>query len=212
MDLVREAFNIVFPEKPYCYSARVRYSGRFKGYNANIRLNKFHKCIVLNLSKQWKNVSRDIQLGLVQYLLCRLFKVKRRTTQIDLYNYFLKSVPSTIARTKSHPLLEESFKRVNESCFNGLLEQPNLVVGNGVTKLGSYDLGTDTISISSILLDHPHLLDYVMYHELLHKKHQFRSAGLRRTYHSSKFKNEEKAYPDSARLEKELSKLVSRHK
>ncbi len=212
MDLVREAFNAVFPEKPYAYSAEVRYSGKFRGYNANIRLNKLQKRVILNLSRQWKTVSRDIQLGLVQHLLCRLFKEKRRTTQIDLYNYFLKSVPSTIAKTKSHPVLAESFRRVNDGLFDGLIERPNLVIGNGITKLGSYDLGTDTVSISSILLEHPPLLDYVMYHELLHKKHQFRGAGLRRTFHSTKFRKDEKSYPNSAALEKELSKLVTRHK
>ncbi|MEM4240442.1 MAG: hypothetical protein QXK08_04585, partial [Candidatus Woesearchaeota archaeon] len=138
MDLVREAFNSVFPEKPYVYSAEVRYSGKFRGYNANIRMSRLQKRIVLNLSRQWKTVSRDIQLGLVQHLLCRLFKEKRRTTQMDLYNYFLKSLPRTIAKTKSHPVLEQSFSRVNGRFFNGMIDQPNLVVGNGITKLGSY--------------------------------------------------------------------------
>ncbi len=212
MDIVRDAFNTVFPEKPYVYSADVRYSGKFRGYNANIRLNKIQKKIILNLSRQWRHVSRDIQLGLVQHLLCRLFREKRKTTQIDLYNYFIKSVPSTIAKTKSHPVLEESFRRVNEALFDGIIEQPNLVIGNGITKLGSYDLGTDTVSISSILLDHPCLLDYVMYHELLHKKHKFKGSGLKRTFHGSQFRKDEKSYPNSAVLEKELSRLVSRHK
>ena len=212
MDIVREAFNAVFPEKPYAYSAEVRYSGKFKGYNANIRLSRLQKRIILNLSRQWKTVSRDIQLGLVQHLLCRLFRERRSSTQMDIYNYFIKSVPRTIAKTKFHPVLEASFLRVNDSFFNGIIEQPNLVVGNGVTKLGSYDLGTDTVSISSILLEHQHLMDYVMYHELLHKKHQFKGAGLKRTFHSSQFRKDEKSYPDSAHLETELSRLVSRTK
>jgi hypothetical protein len=212
MDIVREAFNTLFPEKPYAYSAEVNYSGKFRGYNANIRLNRFQKRIVLNLSRQWKTVSRDIQLGLVQHLLCRLFKERRKTTQMDIYNYFLKNIPGTVAKTKAHPVLAESFRRVNDSFFDGLIEQPNLVLGNGVTKLGSYDLGTDTVSISSMLLEHQHLMDYVMYHELLHKKHQFKGAGLRRTYHSRTFRKDEKSYPNSAQLERELSKLVTRKK
>lgn len=212
MDLVREAFNNIFPEKPYVFSAAVRYSGKFRGYNANIRMSRLNKHIELNLSRQWKTVSRDIQLGLVQHLLCRLFREKRRSTQMDLYNYFIKSVPKTVAKTKSHPVLEASFRRVNDGFFDGIIEQPNLVIGNGVTKLGSYDLGTDTVSISSILLEHQHLMDYVMYHELLHKKHQFKGLGQRRTFHSSQFRKDEKSYPNSAHLEKELSRLVSRAK
>lgn len=209
MDIVREAFNTIFPEKPYVYSAGINYSGKFKGYNANIRLNRFQKKIVLNLSRQWKTVSRDIQLGLVQHLLCRLFRERRSSTQIDIYNYFIKNIPMTVAKTESHPVLEASFRRINARFFNNCIEQPNLVIGNGVTKLGAYDLGTDTVSISSILLEHQHLMDYVMYHELLHKKHQFKGNGLKRTFHSSQFRKDEKSYPDSAGLERELSRLVS---
>jgi hypothetical protein len=141
MDLVREAFNTIFPEKPYAFAAEVRYSGKFRGYNANMRMSRLNKRIELNLSRQWKTVSRDIQLGLVQHLLCRLFRERRRSTQMDLYNYFIKSIPKTVAKTKTHPVLEASFRRVNDSCFSGIIEQPNLVIGNGITKLGSYDIG-----------------------------------------------------------------------
>jgi hypothetical protein len=209
MDLVREAFNQVFPEKPYVYAAAVTYSGKFKGYNASIRLNKLQKRIALKLSKNWRTVSRDIQLGLAQHLLCRLFKEKRRSIQMDLYAHFLRAVPRTVAKTKSHPVLEQSFNRLNDSFFGGLMEQPNLVLGQGTTKLGHYDLGTDTVSISTILLEHPELLDYVMYHELLHKKHQFSGTGPRHTFHSKAFRDDEKKFPGWQRLEKELSRVVS---
>lgn len=212
MDLVREAFNALFPEKPYVYAASVRYSGRFKGYNARIQLNRFSKTITLLLSKNWRTVSRDIQLGLVQHLLCRLFKEKRQSMQMDLYAHFLRAVPGTVAKTRSHPVLEQSFQRVNEQFFNGLLDQPNLVLGNGITKLGHYDLGTDTVSISSILLGHPELLDYVMYHELLHKKHQFTSRGGSHRYHTAAFRKDERRFPRAAQLEEELNRLVSSQK
>lgn len=207
MDLVREAFNQLYPEKPYVYSSIVRYSGRFKGYNARISLNRLQKRIMLNASKQWRAVSKDIQLGLVQHLLCRLFKDRRHTMQMDLYAYFMKSVPRTVAKTKSHPVLEESFHRINDQFFGGLMDQPNLVLGQGITKLGHYDLGTDTVSISTILLDHPELMDYVMYHELLHKKHQFSGKGGNHRFHTHAFRQDEQKFPDAARLEKELSRL-----
>lgn len=210
MDLLREAFNAVFPEKPYSYTAIVGYSGKFRGYRASIRLNKAAKQIVLRMSKEWQGVNRDIQLGLVQYLLCRLFREKRRTVQMDLYAHFVKSLPGTIVKTRAHPVLMESFRRVNEAMFGGLVEQPNLVLGNGIAKLGHYDMSTDTVSISRVLLEHPRLLDYVMFHELLHKKHKFSGKGLRHTYHSRAFRNEERTYPDAAVLEKELSMLASR--
>ena len=212
MDIVRESFNQLFPEKPYTYSAVIQYSGKFKGYNASISLNKFWKRITLKLSKNWRTVSRDIQLGLVQHLLCRLFKEKKKTMNMDLYVYFIKSIPKTVAKTKSHPVLEQSFMRLNEQFFSGLMDQPNLVIGKGITKLGHYELGTDTVNISGSLLDHSELLDYVMYHELLHKKHQFTGSGTRHTYHSAAFRAEERKFPRAQQLEKELSRLVTQKK
>jgi len=212
MDIVREAFNQLYPEKPYAYTACVQYSGKYKGYNARIQLERFAKRITLGLSKQWEGVSRDIQLGLVQHLLAKVFREKRKTINMELYTHFLKAVPRTVAKTKSHPLLEESFKRLNEQFFSGLLEQPNLVVGKGISKLGHYDIGTDTVSISSILLEHQYLLDYVLYHELLHKKHQFSGVGQRHTYHGKEFREDEHKFPRAAQLEKELTHLVSAHK
>ncbi len=212
MDIVREAFNMLYPEKPYAYAAAVQYSGKFKGYNARISLNRFQKRITLNLSKHWRTVSRDIQIGLVQHLLARLFKDRRHTMQMDLYAYFMKGVPRTIAKTKSHPVLEESFKRLNEQFFNGMMDQPNLVIGKGITKLGHYDLGTDTVSISTILLEHPVLMDYVMYHELLHKKHQFSGKGGSHRFHTHAFRQDEHKFPNAARLEQELSRVVATQK
>jgi hypothetical protein len=213
MNLVREAFNALFPDKPYPYTASITYSGKFKGYNARMQLNRLQKHFSLNLSKNWKGVSRDIQLGLVQHLLARLFKDSRRTMHMDLYAHFLRAVPGTVAKTKTHPLLEERFRHLNGQFFNSLLEQPNLVLGRGVTTLGHYDLGTDTVSISEMLLNHPALLDYVLYHELLHKKHQFSGHGTRRhTYHSTAFREEEHKFPNWQQLEKELSRLVTQKK
>jgi hypothetical protein len=210
MDLIREAFNTLYPEKPYAYSSEVRFSGKFKGYNARIQLSRLHRRITLHLSKNWKGVSRDIQIGLAQHLLCRLFRESRKTMHQDLYAHFMRAVPRTIAKTKSHPVLEESFSRVNGQFFNGMMDRPNLVIGKGVTKLGHYELGTDTVSISSILLEHPELMDYVMYHELLHKKHQFSGTGRRHTYHGAEFRMEERKFPRAAELDRELSRLVAK--
>jgi hypothetical protein len=209
MDIVREAFNQLYPEKPYTFTAEIKYSGKFNGYNARIQLQRFTKHIVFSLSRNWETVERDIQVGLVQHLLCRLFKDKRHTTQMDLYQYFMKSVPNTVAKTKTHPVLEESFTRVNDQFFSGLLDRPNLVVGNGVTKLGHYEMGTDTVNISTILMEHSELMDYVMYHELLHKKHQFTGKGGSHRFHTAAFRADERKFPDAPRLEKELSRLVS---
>jgi len=51
-----------------------------------------------------------------------------------------------------------------------------------------------------------------MYHELLHKKHQYTSKGKRTTHHSKAFKQDEAKFPQAVLLEKELEKLVRKKK
>jgi hypothetical protein len=131
---------------------------------------------------------------------------------MDLYENFIKNVHIAVPKTKSHPSLEESFNRVNKLFFAGMIDKPNLVLGKGTRTLGNYDYGADTIAISEHLLKHIDLLDYVMYHEILHKKHKFKSKNTRSFHHTRKFKKEEKSYPNAKELEEKLGRISIRKK
>lgn len=206
---MQNAFAELFPEK-VGYSVAVKYSGRFRGYNANIRMRGSN--IVVNMSRNWRGVSLEIQKGLVQELLVRLFKVKTNTISMDLYHNFIKSLPKVAPKTQSHPILEQSFNRVNEAFFAGIIDRPNLRLGSGVLRLGTYEYATDTVTITEMLLDHPELMDYVMYHELLHKKHQYSSKSGRHAHHSRKFREDERKFPNAERLEVDLQRLARKYK
>ncbi len=212
MDIIEESFREVFPGKDFDFDAGIKYSGHFHGYNANIRLDKFRKKLVINMSRQWRGVDRDIKKGLVQELLCRMFKKNVSTRSTDLYHIFIKHVHLAVPKTKTHELLEQSFKRVNDSYFYGLVEQPNLVLGEGLRTLGHYNYGTDTITLTKHLLDYPDLLDYVMYHEVLHKKQKFTSKNGRHYHHTSEFRKKEREFPDAALMEKKLSGIIGKKK
>ncbi|OYT32729.1 hypothetical protein DRJ22_01410 [Candidatus Woesearchaeota archaeon] len=209
MRFADEAFLELFPEKKLPFIS-VEYSGRFNSFNANVV--KKNNSLFFKLSKNWRSVSSEIKKGLVQELLTKLFKVKKRTLNMDLYDSFIKKLSDFSVPSRSHPVLEESFNRVNLACFSNSLSRPNLKLGRGVNRLGFYDYASDTISISRILLDYPDLLDYVMFHELLHKVHKFRVSGSRHIHHSKEFRDAEKSYPNAALLEKKLGKLVSESK
>ncbi|MBU0614539.1 MAG: hypothetical protein KJ601_00440 [Nanoarchaeota archaeon] len=207
--MIQDAVNDLYDNFPY--QIEIYYSGKFKPYNANVQLR--NNCLTFNLSKTWKNISREIQIGLVQELLLKIMKKRLRpkqtnTTNIQLYNYFMQKVHIAVPKTMTDPLLNASFDRVNQEYFDGLLETPNLKWGNGVNKLGSYAFGSDTISISTILKNHQELLDYVMYHEMLHKKEKFYTKNGRSYHHTRKFRNKEKEFTNAEDLDKELSKLV----
>jgi len=210
MNILEQAYRELYPDNLNLRQMFLKYSGRFKGYNANIRMNS--GSITVNLGKNWRGVSPDIQKGLLQELLVRLFKTKKQTISMELYHNFIKSLSNVAPKTHSHPVLEQSFRRVNNAFFNGMMEQPNLKIGNGVNRLGTYEYATDTVTISRILLENASLMDYVMYHELLHKKHQYSAKRGRQLHHSTRFKRDEEKFPDSRNLEVELNRLVRKNK
>ena len=201
----RELFN-----KPLPYQPKLFYSGKFKGYNANVAYSQ--RILEFHLSKKWKDVHDDIKIGLLQHLLVKLFKGHKKTLNIELYNSFLKKVHIAIEKTKTDPLLEQLFIDLNEQFFIGSLEQPNLTWNNSSRTMGVYEYSTDTISISTILKDHDHLIKYVLFHEMLHKKHKYSSGTLRHRHHTKAFKEDEQSYPDADQLEKDLTRVVSRKK
>ena len=213
MELAKEAFAELFPDKNINdYGFRINYTGRFKPYNANVRYRKTlaQYSMQFNLSKKWRGISREIQIGLIQGLMLRIFKEKNKikTLNMELYEHFMRSIHISAPKINSEPILEDSFNRVNEKHFFGMMEKPNLVRHNSVRRLGSYEYGSDTISISEILLSDIKVLDYVMYHEMLHKKFKYSSDNGRTCHHSREFKKEEEKFENSGEMERKIKEII----
>ena len=216
MILIEEAFSELYPGKEGIYKFSLNYSAKFKPYNANVRLRNNH--LEFNLSKKWERISREIQTGLIQELLLKILKnrltpIKTKTYNIELYNFFMKKIHIAAPKNNIDPILEKSFNRVNEKYFYSLIEKPNLIWGNHtLSKLGSYEYGSDTITISKTLENlEQDILDYIMYHEMLHKKHKFTNRGTKNYHHTIAFKKEEREFENSQLIEKKL-KVILRKK
>jgi hypothetical protein len=105
-----------------------------------------------------------------------------------------------------HYDLDEVFKRVNKVYFNGRMPRPRLTWNRTLTrsKMGHYQPGRDTVMIS-ITLDNAavpaYVIDFVMYHELLHKKLGIQMVNGRRLAHTPTFRQEERRFKqyDAAR-------------
>jgi hypothetical protein len=208
MDIIEEAFNLLYPNRQFKYRTSLVYSGRFSDYNANARrVNDFME---FRLCRKWRNVSKEIKIGLIQELMLGLLNDKKDSMYIDLYNGFVKRLHLVTPKTKTHPMLEDSFNRVNEKYFYGIIEQPNLEWGAASkAKLGSYNFKNDTISISKIFIRlEPVLLDFVMYHEMLHKKHKYKNKGGRNSFHDSGFRKKEKEFEDHDEVDRLLKKRL----
>ncbi|MBD3248926.1 hypothetical protein GF336_02665 [Candidatus Woesearchaeota archaeon] len=206
MNIIEQAFHQIYPEKEMAYNTYLNYSGKFKPYNANVKL--YRNNLTFNLSKEWKTVNREIRIGLIQSLLIRILKQKKHTTNISLYDSFIRNISSLAPITHIDPSLKHSFERINQKYFYNTMDMPNLKWGSRSTvKLGSYEYQTNTIRISSVLKGSQLALDYVMYHEMLHKKHQFYTKNGRSYYHTSRFKKQEKEFIGLKNAEAEIRYL-----
>jgi hypothetical protein len=208
MEFAEQAFAELFPGKEIP-SITVKYSGKFKPYNANVRRTFFG--LEFKFSKEWRKIDPKIRMGLVESLLLKVYKAKAQTTSIDLYNNFTKHVHLSIPKTKTDEMLKNSFDKVNEKYFDGQVELTNLVWGSPNKRtLGTYSYHTDTIAVSSVFKGGPDIfIDYVMYHEILHKKLKFYSRNGKNYHHSYEFRKKEKEFENHKVVEHELKKYLS---
>jgi len=210
--LIKKSFSMLYPEKVIDFDAKIKYSKAFKGYNANVKYTRNMTNFEFRLSYNWKDVSDEIKIGLIQSLINRIFKTRVGTINIDMYEIFLKKIPKVIPITKTNIILEESFNRMNNNYFSGLMSIPNLEFGGrNFRTLGTYSYSDDTIRISTVLKKDMNLLDYVMYHEMLHKKLKYTKSNKNNLHHSPEFRRLEKIYHDKD-VEEKLKKFLRKEK
>jgi predicted metal-dependent hydrolase len=108
--------------------------------------------------------------------------------------------------------LDAIFEDLNTRFFYGLMARPRMSWSQTKTRrmLGHYDPAHNAIVISRIF-DHPavprYVLEYIVYHEMLHLKHPVKLRGSRRCVHSAEFQAEEKLFPRAAEANAFLKKL-----
>ena len=108
-----------------------------------------------------------------------------------------------------HYHLEEIFDDLNRRFFHGLMGRPQLTWSrdHARNRLGHYDPAHNTIVISKVF-DHPrvprYVVEYIVYHEMLHLKHPVKLRGSRRCVHPREFQEEEKLFPELGSAKKFL--------
>lgn len=211
MNLIQESFQRLFPEKEFSYLPEINYNRKLSRFNANIRFNK--QKVAVNLNLEWKNIDPEIKIGLIQSLLLKVFKEKKNTPNIELYHNFIKNIPLMTVSLDNDQKLEESFSRINQQFFFNLMTKPNLSWGQGSRrKLASYNFNQDEVSVSTLFREaEPEILDYLMYHELLHREQKFRHKNGRSFYHTREFREAEQQYPHKEQIEKEISTILRKN-
>jgi hypothetical protein len=109
------------------------------------------------------------------------------------------------------------FDRVNAAYFAGALSAPRLMWNKTLThrKLGHYQFNTDTVMLS-LSLDAAtvpsYVVEFVMYHELLHKHLGVKLVNGRRYAHTTAFRDAERRFAQYEQAKAFLSKLSASHR
>jgi hypothetical protein len=107
------------------------------------------------------------------------------------------------------------FDEVNRRYFGGCMARPKLIWTKRLTgrQFGHYEFAHDVVCISSTL-DRPDVppfvVEHVMHHELLHKKHGSKWSGSRRRSHTSEFRSDERTFERFEEADRFLQSLSRR--
>jgi hypothetical protein len=185
----------------------------YAGISHKIRLRAGR--VYVRISDIFKSAPTEVHRALAFILVARL--LRKRTPEIHervyrAYAYspqILRALDLTrrqrgrkivsSARGRVYDL-DKMFQRLNRRHFDESLEKPVLTWSQRRTRriLGHHDAAHDTIVISKTLdaADVPEwLVEYVLYHEMLHIKHPARLIKGRRYYHTNAFRAEEQRFP-----------------
>ncbi len=172
------------------------------------RSRKQGRLVILEVNEGFLNAPREVKATILQAAL-------QRRTQNRLKNIKAYAAASDYGRI--HSALQANngdnklagrgraydlaalFDQINRQYFHGELEQPRLVwsARSSTRRLGTYQPDADTISISRRLdrNDVPALLvEYVLYHEMLHKKLGLKEVNGRRYAHTATFRKLERQF------------------
>jgi hypothetical protein len=111
-----------------------------------------------------------------------------------------------------HYNLDETFERLNQRFFDGLLGRPQMGWSRRPSRsmLGHFDPSHNAIIISRIF-DNPSVpllaIEYVMFHEMLHLRYPVDHAGSRRRVHTREFRAAEKEFPGWKEAKEILKRL-----
>jgi hypothetical protein len=160
-------------------------------------------------------------------LLSRLYRRRAPHELIDLYRHFAtaRGTHSKVLAMRSRRgtrvaggpkgathNLAPMFSRLNKDYFNGRLHRPRLGWSkrNWRAQLGCFDPGLDQIVINTRLDGAgvpKYVVEYVLYHEMLHVRHPIRVAACGLQAHSADFRHAEQRFEHYERARKFLEHL-----
>ncbi len=183
--------------------------------DSTIQLDDDRRRLTVKISDQLEGAPAPVQEALAHILLRKLYKKPIPRKYNYRYRLYLnrtdirrkallirqirgrKQILSAQGRVYD---LDELFDDLNAQFFGGLLAKPQLSWSPGKSRntLGHFDPAHNAIIISRVF-DHPKiprfLVEYIVYHEMLHLKFPVEYNRSRRRVHTKDFQKNERAFP-----------------
>lgn len=213
-----EAFHLLDPKRELPEIEVVFYP--YVGINHTIRVRSGK--VFVRLAEICQAAPLDVQRALAFILVAKLLRKRVPPPAAQIYQSFVKSremQTKAVAnrRAKGRKVitsskgvaydLEEIFARLNQTYFVNSIEKPTLSWSARKTYriLGHHDSTHQTIIISKSLDDvkvPEYVVEYVVFHEMLHIHHPTTHRDGRRYNHTPQFRRDERKFVHFAQAEK----------
>lgn len=205
---------------------RVEYHA-FAGLRSNIRLRDTE--VQIGLSDLLADAPPLVLEALAEILLAKLFRCRASREAQECYLAYV-CAPTVQRRVDEARRqrgakrflppqgqaynLDEIFARLNRRFFHGGLAKPRLgwSLRRSRTLLGHYDSAHGTITISRWLDSRSvprYLVEYLVFHEMLHMRYRIERDGHRRVLHSKEFRKAEKKFPKYEQARRQLRHICA---
>lgn len=207
-----------------------RISVTFRKYaSVNSRIHLVDGDMQIFISDLLESAPAPIQEALAIILISKLFRYSPEKNAVARYQRYLnraemRRVLHLVKQQRGrkemlHPHgkyynLEAIFEDLNLRYFHGLMAQPLLgwSVRHSLSTLGHYDPSHNAIVLSRILDSSAAkllIVEYVMFHEMLHLRYPTVHRGIRRCVHTPEFKAAERTFHEVEIAKCELKEFVA---
>ncbi len=212
-----------------CEGRPPRFQVEFYPYSSLVlTIRRRHDLLVVRLSDLLSRAPASVVESAAALLLARVYRRKPPQSLVQPYLTYARSdrTRSRISRMRSRRVrlkhtapqgqqydLAALFDQLNVKYFAGELRRPNIgwSVRGWRRQFGCYDPGPNQILLNR-RMDRPGIpqfvVEYVLYHEMLHVKHPTRRSGCSLVSHSPEFRAEEKRFEQFSLARKVLDHLA----
>jgi hypothetical protein len=184
--------------------------------------------VYVRFSDLLRRAPREVREAAAALLLARVYRRRAPNALLEPYLSYARSdrTRRRITRMRRrrvrrvaalpqgrHFDLEALFEELNHRYFAGELHRPHIAwsTRSWRRQFGCFDPGPNQIVLNR-RMDHPgvpkFVVEYVLFHEMLHVKHPTRRSGCTLLSHSPEFRSEEKRFTHFAMARKLLDRLA----